>query len=158
MSRKKTYTPNQKDEIKKRYEGMIDNINAEKWPLERAQELFINAIILTDQTEERVNDKGSKVTVLKYDFIGEIGRDLKANKDTFNYLVKKFPALDKLYNELHNRVEANCFNNAKKGFIKEATALVNLKSNYRWTDRTQIDISTEKKNIQDLFPDVPEDQ
>ena len=156
MSRKKTYTENQKAEIKRKYEGMLNNLNAEKYSLERATELFIKAIDKTDEEEERINDKGIKFSTKKYDFIGEIAADLKVNKNTFNELVKKFPTLQSLYVEIHQRIEQNCFGNAKKGFIKEATAIVNLKSNYKWTDRTQIDLSAEQKKLQDLFPEIPE--
>ena len=40
---------------------------------------------------------------------------------------------------LNTNLEAKCFKHAKKGIIKEATAIVNLKSNYKWTDRNHND-------------------
>ena len=156
MSRKKTYTENQKAEIKRKYESMLNNLNAEVYTIDRARELYLNAIDKSNETEERTNEKGIKQKGFKYDFIGELARDLKANKDTFNYLVKKFPELQQLHNELHYRIEQNCFSNIKKNFIKEASGIVNLKSNYKWTDRTQIDLSAEQKKLQDLFPEIPE--
>lgn len=156
MSRKKTYTENQKAEIKRKYEGMINNLNAEVYSEERATELFIKAIDLTKEEEIRTNDKGISFTCKKYDFIGEITTELNTYREIFTHLKKRFPKLDKLDIELHSRVENNCYSNTKKGFIKEATGIVNLKSNYKWTDRTQIDISAEQKKLQDLFPEIPE--
>ncbi len=51
---------------------------------------------------------------------------------------EKFPSLQLIHNQILSNLEANCFYNSKKGKIKEATAIVNLKSNYGWTDRQQV--------------------
>lgn len=103
------------------------NTNAEKWTFEEAEELFNDALELSRDKE--------------YDFIGEISRELKTYRDIFAFLSKKFPDLLKIHNEILSNLEANCFSNAKKGKIKEATAIVNLKSNYDWTDRQREDHS-----------------
>jgi len=99
------------------------NKNAEKWTLEVAEELYTEAIKLSLQDE--------------YDFIGEIARDLGTSRDIFTDLYDKFPKLKRTYNQLLTNLEANCFTHAKKGMIKEATAIVNLKSNHKWTDRSE---------------------
>lgn len=103
------------------------NTNAEKWTFEEAEKLFNDALELSRDKE--------------YDFIGEISRELKTYRDIFAFLSKKFPDLLKVHNEILSNLEANCFSNAKKGKIKEATAIVNLKSNYDWTDRQREDHS-----------------
>ena len=98
------------------------NKYAEKWTKEEARGLFDAAIKLS-QTDE-------------YDFIGEIAKALKTYIDVFDYLVDKFPELEEAKNHIMRNCEATCFSNSKKGKIKEGTALVNLKSNHGWTDRT----------------------
>jgi len=100
------------------------NKNAEKWTKLEAETLFEKAL--------------SKSTIDEYDFIGEIARDLNICRQTFDYLSRKFPSLKDVHNKILSNLEANCFSHSKKGKIKEATAIVNLKSNYGWTDRTDI--------------------
>jgi len=103
------------------------NKNAEQWDLESATELFNEAIEYSKKTE--------------YDFIGEIARDLGIYRQLFDYLSDKFEPLKSKHKQVLSNLEANCFSHAKKGEIKEATAIVNLKSNYQWTDRVQTDHS-----------------
>ena len=98
-----------------------ENKNAEQWNEEDSLILFNRAIELSDNDD--------------YDFIGEVARDLKVYRELFSYLSKKFKSCKHLYNIVLSNLEANCFSHAKKGIIKEATAIVNLKSNYKWTDR-----------------------
>lgn len=110
------------------------NKNAEKWSFKKAVKLFNDAINLS-------NEKDSE-GVYKYDFIGEIAREL----GTFHQLITRhlpdrFPQLERLKNQLLNNLESNCYANTKKGHIREATGIVNLKSNHKWTDRTQTDHS-----------------
>lgn len=97
------------------------NRNAEKWTLSEATELFDKALLLSES--------------LEYDFIGEIAKKLKTHKSIFTNLVNKFPELQDKHNMIIGNCEANCFCNSKKGKIREATAIVNLKSNHGWTDR-----------------------
>lgn len=101
------------------------NTNAEQWTLMEAETLFISALELTKKDE--------------YDFIGEIARDLNTYRAVFDYLVEKFPELTELYKKIHSNLEANCFLHTKKETINVATGIVNLKSNYKWTDRQQVD-------------------
>jgi hypothetical protein len=48
---------------------------------------------------------------------------------------------------LIGNLEANCYYNTKKGLIREATGIVNLKSNHKWTDRSQTDLTSDNKPI-----------
>ena len=99
------------------------NKNAEVWTIENARELFDSALELSKADD--------------YDFIGEIARDLNTYRDIFIYLVEKFPELDDVHKTILSNLEANCFSHIKKGKIKEASGIVNLKSNYKWTDRQE---------------------
>jgi len=103
------------------------NKNAEVWTLKEAQELFDKALELSTQDD--------------YDFIGEIARDLGTYRDVFTYLVSKFSELEDLYSRILSNLEANCFSHIKKGKIKEASGIMNLKSNFKWTDRQDHTIS-----------------
>ena len=105
------------------------NTNAEKWIFEEAQNFFYQAIELAKKEE------GDKFI---YDFIGEIASKQDSYKEIYSYLSGKFPELEILHRKLLGLLESNCFYNSKKGNIKEATAIVNLKSNYKWTDRQDI--------------------
>jgi len=114
------------------------NKNAEQWTLNDSKELFNSAIELS--LEER------------FDFIGEIAKELRVYRDLFTYLSDKYKELQEPYKIIKSNLEANCFSHSKKGDIKEATAIMNLKSNYNWTDRTT---NTHTITEQPLFPDVP---
>lgn len=112
------------------YEGMEDNKNAEKWTLEDATDLFNKAIELTEGKS-------------KFDFIGEVARELGTYRDVFTYLKKKYKELKPLNKRLLSNIEANCFSHGKNGDINTAMAIVNLKSNHGWTDR--VDNTTKGK-------------
>jgi hypothetical protein len=99
------------------------NKNAEVWTLENARELFDSALELSNTDD--------------YDFIGEIARDLGTYRELFVYLTGKFPELEDHYSHILSNLEANCFSHIKKGKIKEASGIMNLKSNYKWTDRAE---------------------
>jgi len=127
------------------------NKNSEKWTLEESERFFLEAIELSNkktQLQLRKGDSFEDMFGYEFDFIGEIARELDSYIDVFDYLVGKFPELSILKNKLMRNCEANCFSNAKKGFIKEASAIMNLKSNHKWTDRS--DITTKEKEIQSI--------
>lgn len=111
----------------------LENKNAEKWTIKEATKLMNEAYKLSFKDE--------------YDFIGEIARDLKTYRTIFDYFVVKFPDLHKIYNKILGNLEANCFQHSKKGVIKEATAIVNLKSNYHWKDRQDIDLKDDRRTL-----------
>lgn len=114
------------------------NKNAEIWDEETSLKFFDDCI-------ELANTKGDQDEYL-YDFIGELARDVGQDKSVFNYLVEKFPQLQAKKSRLLSIIEANCFRNTKKGKIKEATGIVNLKSNYKWTDRADLAIGQSETN------------
>lgn len=105
------------------YENLIDNKNAEKWTFEKAEKLFKQAL------------KESNTS--KYDFIGELAKKLGTYIDVFDYLIDKFPDLKHYKPAIMRNCEANCFSNGKNGDINTAMAIVNLKSNHGWTDRSE---------------------
>jgi len=116
------------------------NRNAEKWTFKKSIQLFNDAIALTEIEETyffKQNDKAIEVKGMKYDFIGEIAQKLGTFRDIFKHLKERFPSLERKYSCLITNLETNCYLNTKKGMIKEATGIVNLKSNHKWTDRTE---------------------
>lgn len=100
----------------------------EKWTEDEAIRILEDAIKLANSKE------GNAYT---YDFIGEVARDMGYYKEIFTYLKDKFKSCKPLHRQLVSTLESNCFYNSKKGNIKEATAIVNLKSNHNWTDRVE---------------------
>lgn len=109
--------------------------------MRKAVNLFNEAIEKTNETETfylKQGDKAIEVTGYKYDFIGELARELGTFHEIFTHLAKRFPSLKRLKNQLHTNLESNCYSNTKKGIIKEATGIVNLKSNWKWTDRQEV--------------------
>ena len=113
-------------------EKLKGNTNAEKWNLEQATELFDKALKMS--------------TGSKYDFIGEIARDLDTYREVFTYLVDKFTELKPTHRRIFSNLEANCFSHTKKGDIIVAVGIVNLKSNYGWTDR--VDTTTKDEKVE----------
>ena len=113
------------------------NRNAEKWSLRKATQLFKDAIKLSKE-KEMVKVQGVSIECYKYDYIGEIARELETFHQIFSHLINRFPSLQRLKNELDNNIQSNCYYNAKKGAIREATGIVNLKSNWNWRDRQEV--------------------
>ena len=133
-----------------KYKRLYGNKNAEKWTFRKAVKLFHDAIELSNKKEIyhlKMNDKAVEVEGYKYDFIGEIARELGTFHEIFEHLTSRFPSLQRLQNELYNNLQSNCYSNTKKGNIKEATGIVNLKSNWKWTDREHVDHTTKVDKI-----------
>lgn len=124
----------------------IENKNAETWTLEEAEKIFNKAIELSKRKIEYIVQQ-KKVMGFEYHYIGEIATsdEIDSYTDIFKYLKNAQPKTINLYNKLKSKLEANCFSDSKKGIIKEATAIMNLKSNYKWTDR--IDNTTKDQPI-----------
>ena len=123
------------------YDNLIGNNNAEKWTLEEAEKFFNDAI-------ELVIEHDASKDIYKYDFIGEVARELKSYKEVFTYLKDKYPTeLKESHKRLISTLEANCFYNSKKGNINTAIGIVNLKSNHGWTDRN--DLTTQGEKLQE---------
>lgn len=117
------------------------NTNAEKWSLELSEELLDKAIELTDETDVYIVGTGinaMKLDGYKFDFIGEIARELEVYRDLIpRDIPKRFPELKDKVSMLISRLESNCYSNTKKGLINTATGIINLKSNHKWTDRVE---------------------
>lgn len=109
----------------------IENINAEKWTFDEANEFMKNSLLLAIEKE--------------HDFIGEVARDMKQYRQLYPYLIDKFPSLLNAYNRIVQECESNCFSHGKRGDIVPSLAIMNLKSNHGWTDR--VDNTTQGKEI-----------
>jgi hypothetical protein len=135
------------------------NRNAEKWTFKKAIRLFHDAIELSNKKETyylKVADKAVEVDGYVFDFIGEIARELGTFKEIFSHLSKRFKSLERLHCQLISNVESNCYYNGKKGNIKEASALMNLKANHRWTDRMDNTSKDEKLQQPQIIISKPE--
>ena len=139
----------------------IGNNNAEKYSKTQAVKLFNDSIKLSLKTVEN----GKAQLEYKYDFIGEVARDLNTYHHIYAHLVNRFPELNSMFTELKANLESNCYFNTKKGNIREATGIVNLKSNHKWTDRNdhtssdksmqpQINIEVSNKDIADAIDNL----
>jgi len=138
------------------------NRNAEKWTFKKAVRLFNDAIKLSNEKETSYLKMGERVIEIekyKYDFIGEIARELGTDHNMIiRHLPNRFPSLERLKNQLLNNLESNCYANTKRGAIKEATGIVNLKSNHKWTDRTNTEHSGEIKTNPTTFKVIIENE
>lgn len=124
------------------------NTNALKYTFEEAKNIFLKAIELSKVKTDYIVS-GNNIKGYEYHFIGEVATsdELDTYTDIFKYLKEAYPELLDYYNKLKNRLESNCFSDSKKGIIKEATAIMNLKSNYNWTDRNQTDLTNNGGNF-----------
>lgn len=116
------------------------NKNAEVWTLQETEDLFYKALGLSYDEQ--------------YDFIGEIAKELKTYIDVFDHLIRRFPQFAGMKKHIMRNCEANCYSNTKKGKIREATGIVNLKSNHKWTDRN--DFTSKDEGL--LLPLTPEER
>lgn len=115
------------------------NNNSEVWTFDKSEKLLIEAIFLSNEKETFNIKNGERVlsvTGYKYDFIGEVARELDTYHENITRdIPNRHEALKPLVTKLIRNLEANCYSNTKKGVIKEGTGIVNLKSNHKWTDR-----------------------
>lgn len=123
----KIHTPETKEKISN---GLIGNVNAEKYTEDEAFKIMVEAIKIA-RTE-------------KCDFVGEVAEFQLISRNVYTDLVKKFPILKSLHLTLLHVCETNCFMHGKKGDIHAGMAIMNLKSNHQWTDRVEnkTDITT----------------
>jgi len=104
------------------------NSNAQKWTFETAKALFEKCL-------ETSADKSLDCN----DFIGEVAQHNSTTLYILNHLTDTFPELKQIYANIKSNCESNCFANGKKGNINAGMAIMNLKSNHGWTDRSQIE-------------------
>jgi len=127
-------------------EKLKGNKNAEKWTFELSEKIFDLALETANETSSYTKDDRT-ITYYKYDFIGEVTRELGYYKSLFTELKDKFPELKHKHKQLIETLEANCFCNAKRNNINTAVGIINLKSNHGWTDRNEIDHTTKGEKI-----------
>lgn len=113
-----------------------NNTNAEKWSIEQATTFMNEAVALSVQK--------------KYDFVGEVAKELGQYHHLFKYLKDKYPELERQYKLIYANCEANCFYNGKNGDITPSLAIMNLKSNHKWTDRIENTLEGGEKPIQNI--------
>lgn len=126
------------------YEGLEENKNAEKWDEEKATSFMHEALELSKNDD--------------YDFLGEIAKELNSYIDVFDYLSDKFPELKAVKKHIKRNCETNCFSNGKKGKINTSMAIVNLKSNHKWTDRADLTTGGETINTPPIIQFVDTDE
>jgi len=124
-----------------------DNDNAEIWSEEKANEFLNECYSLTRQKTTYVVYGGARLDGFEFHYIGEVCAELEQYVDLPLYLKNKFTSSKKIYNKIKTKLESNCFSDSKKGIIKEASAIMNLKSNYGWTDRVDNTSKDEKINV-----------
>lgn len=112
----------------------MGNKNAEKYTLEIAEKLFSDCLEIALDTTLDCND-----------FIGEVAQKCGTNHKLLLQLTDKFPNLKDSFEAIKSACESNCFRNGKKGKIVPSLAIMNLKSNHGWKDRT--DLTTNDKPI-----------
>lgn len=101
----------------------LKNTNAEKWTLEEATNFL---------------DEGISISLKDgFDFIGEVAKEQESYVEIYDYLVEKFPSLKSKKTIIKRNCETNCFSSGKKGDIVPSLAIMNLKSNHGWTDRSE---------------------
>lgn len=130
-----------------------NNNNAEKWDLEKSTN-FLNQCYKLARSKTDYVVYGKTIKGFEYHYIGELASELEQYSDLPKYLADKYAEIKPLYLKIKSKLESNCFSDSKKGIIKEATAIMNLKSNYNWTDRVEQNqnINDQRKNVNDLFP------
>jgi hypothetical protein len=121
------------------------NKNAEKWTFEESEKLLNKALEICNQKTDYIV-YGNKVKGYEFDFIGEVACQLQTyHHNITRDIPRRHKELKPLVNRLLAYMERNCYSNTKKGIIKEATGIVNLKSNHKWTDRNESNNKNENK-------------
>lgn len=116
-------------------ESMKGNTNALKWDYDKSKKLMDDALKLCDEKED-YTVQGRKVKGYKFDFIGELARELKVYREVLTIVIPNaHNDLEESLKQIKTILESNCYSNTKKGIINTAVGIVNLKSNHKWTDR-----------------------
>lgn len=130
--------------------SMLGNLNAELYSEEETINLFTQMI-----TMSRNDD---------YTFIKQLTREFGISYDVFISLVRRFPNLNEAYKLIKDNLETNCYTASNEDKLKIQLAILNLKSNYGWTDRvaSNTDITTGGQPLQIgnliTFSDVTNDE
>ena len=122
------------------------NKNAEKWTLEESTKLLESCVELAGKKCKYVT-YGKEITGYEFDFIGELACELNTYHENITRdIPNRHQSIKSLVTKIIGLMERNCYSNTKKGIIKEATGIVNLKSNHKWTDRLDTTTKDEPTN------------
>jgi hypothetical protein len=134
MKKGSKHTEQTKEAISKAMEG---NTSAEIWTLEEAEKLFDEALSIVKR-KISYNVNGKNVDGYEFDFMGELVDELDVYRELITkHLPNRFTILKPKLDSIISKLETNCYSNTKKGIINTAAGIVNLKSNHKWTDRTE---------------------
>lgn len=116
--------------------SMLGNLNAEQYTLEDSLDLFGQMIIMSQDDN--------------YTFIKQITRQFGVTENVIKHLVKRFQTLKEPYDLIKENLETNCYTATNDGKLKLPLAMLNLKSNYGWTDRVEskTDVTTQGQPLQ----------
>lgn len=122
-----------------------NNKNAEIWDLSKSLDLYSRALDLAKKKTDYIVF-GKALQGWEFDFIGELADEL----DIYSQLIsrdlpERHEQCKTLWMRLKSKMESNCYSNTKKGIIKEAVGIVNLKANHGWKDRQ--DITSDDKSF-----------
>lgn len=129
----KKHTAETRQKISK---SMLGNLNAELYSIDEASDLFSQMLALSKDT--------------KYTFIKQITTQYGVSYSVVKSLTERFPTLKNVYEIIKENLETNCYVAVNQDKLKIQIALLNLKSNYGWTDRstTTTDITTQGQPLQ----------
>lgn len=115
---------------------MLGNLNAELYDEEQAYDLFCQMIVMSHDDN--------------YTFFKQITREFGITENVIKHLVKRFTSLKEPYDLIKENLETNCYTATNDGKLKLPLAMLNLKSNYGWTDRVEnkTDVTTQGQPLQ----------
>ncbi|WP_295676150.1 hypothetical protein [uncultured Empedobacter sp.] len=116
--------------------AMLGNLNAELYSEEQSLDLFGQMIVMSQDNN--------------YTFIKQLTRQFGISYDVMINLTKRFPSLQEAYKLIKDNLETNCYTATNDGKLKLPLAMLNLKSNYGWTDRIEnkTDVTTQGQPLQ----------
>ena len=116
--------------------AMLGNLNAELYSEEQSLDLFGQMIVMSQDNN--------------YTFIKQLTRQFGISYDVMINLTKRFPSLQEAYKLIKDNLETNCYTASNEDKLKIQLAMLNLKSNYGWTDRVSqnTDITTGGEKLQ----------
>lgn len=115
---------------------LLGNLNAELYSLEDSLDLFGQMLVMSRDN--------------KYTFIKQLSIQFGISYDIIVHLKKRFSQLVPIYNLIKDNLENNCYTASNEDKLKLPLAILNLKSNYGWTDRIEnsTDITTGGEKLQ----------
>ncbi|WP_313097593.1 hypothetical protein [Empedobacter sp.] len=131
--------------------AMLGNLNAELYTEDESLDLFCQMIVMSQDNS--------------YTFIKQLTRQFGISYDVMINLIKRFPSLQEAYKLIKDNLETNCYTASNEDKLKIQLAMLNLKSNYGWTERVaqNTDITSggqplQMNNLITFISDVNEDE